>query len=83
VRYRLPTGDLKKQAATHLRAAVPWVYLNATTRATVPEHGFQMHAWFQPSSIATGYESDSSGILWEPKVWIDDVNRLIYVIDQN
>jgi len=25
VRYRLPTGDLKKQAATHLRAAVPWV----------------------------------------------------------
>jgi hypothetical protein len=42
-----------------------------------------MHAWFQPSSIATGYESDSSGILWEPKVWIDDVNRLIYVIDQN
>ena len=83
VSYRLPTGDLKKQAATHLRAAIPWVDLNATTRATVPEHRFQMHAWFQPSSIATGYESDSSGILWEPKVWIDDVNRLIYVIDQN
>ena len=82
-RYRLPSGDLKKQAETHLRAPASWVDLNATTHATVPEHIFSMHGWFQPSSITTGYESASSGILWEPKVWIDNMNRLIYVIDQN
>ena len=82
-RYRLPTGDLKKQAEAHLRTPASWIALNLTTRAIVPEHRFAKLRWFDPTSIATGYESSTSGILWEPKVWIDDANRLIYVIDQN
>jgi hypothetical protein len=30
-----------------------------------------------------GHESSTSGILWEPKVWIDEPGRIIYVLDQN
>lgn len=82
-RYRLHEGDLKKQAEKHLKAAVPWQSINASTPATVPEHRFAGHSWFQPATIKDGFESLSSGILWEPKVWIDEVERVIYVIDQN
>jgi hypothetical protein len=66
-RYRLPTGDLKKQAETHLRAPAPWIALDPTTKATVPEHRFLKHRWFDPASISTGYESSTSGILWDLK----------------
>jgi hypothetical protein len=82
-RYNFPQGDLKKQAKTHLRSVVPWVTINSTELADVPEHRFESHAWFQPIDIASGYESSSSGMLWEPKVWIDEASRTIYVLDQN
>ncbi len=82
-RYHFPRGDLKTQAATHLRSVAPWVEINSTALATVPEHRFASLSWFQPTAITSGYESSSSGILWEPKVWIDEANRQIFVLDQN
>jgi hypothetical protein len=82
-RYDFSEGDIKHQAASHLRSEVDWVQIDSTVRPTVPEHQFQNHAWFQPADILSGYESASSGILWEPKVWIDDGTNTIYVLDQN
>ena len=82
-RYKFPAGDLRTQAAKHLRTPAPWEEISATVAATVPEHQFSSHGWFQPASINGGWESDTSGILWEPKVWIDEEKRLIYVIEQN
>lgn len=82
VRYHLPHGDLKKQAEEHLQKVVTWKPITTTT-ASVPEHRFASYSWFQPTSITSGVESDTSGILWEPKVWIDDVNRRIYFLHQN
>lgn len=83
LRYRYPEGDLKQQAEKHLQKVVPWRTISTTTPVTVPEHRFAGHAWFQPTSITSGYESQSSGILWEPKVWIDEAERVIYVLYQN
>jgi hypothetical protein len=82
-RYHFPQGDLKKQAETHLRSVVTWVPISSTALAQVPEHRFASHSWFQPTAISNGYESSTSGILWEPKVWIDEPSRIIYVLDQN
>ena len=82
VRYHLPQGDLKTQAEAHLQKVVAWKAITTAT-ASVPEHRFASYSWFQPASITSGVESDTSGILWEPKVWIDDVNRRIYFLHQN
>ncbi|RYD32701.1 MAG: hypothetical protein EOP86_15105 [Verrucomicrobiaceae bacterium] len=82
-RYHLPKGDLKKQAGIYLRQPVPWNEISAEKPANVPGHSFGALGWFQPSTITQGFESDSSGILWEPKVWIDEERRLIYMVNQN
>ncbi len=82
-RYTFPVGSLKKQGESHLKKPAAWIRLDAGITATVPEHRFASHAWFQPVSIGLGWESDTSGILWETKVWIDETNRYIYVIEQN
>lgn len=82
-RYTYPSGDLRKQGEKHLRASPTWNRIGVVSAASVPEHRFSSLAWFQPAKIATGWESDSSGMLWQPKVWLDEVNRHIYVLDQN
>lgn len=82
-RYTFPSGDLKRQGELHLKKRATWTRLGAGVSANVPEHRFAKFKWFQPASIAVGWESDTSGILWEPKVWVDETNRNIYVIEQN
>ncbi len=82
-RYAFPTGNLKKQGEKHLRTPTTWIRLGDGVKGSVPEHRFSTHPWFQPTSIVGGWESTTSGILWEPKVWIDEPNRYIYVIEQN
>lgn len=82
-RYKFPSGDLRKQGELHLKKSASWIRLGAGVTAIVPEHQFASYKWFQPDSIAVGWESDTSGILWEPKVWVDETNRYIYVLEQN
>ncbi len=83
-RYTYPTGDLKAQAASHLNRLPPdWIRLDRDQVATVPSHRFQFHTWFQPSAITSGWESDTSGALWQPKVWVDETHNHIYILLQN
>jgi hypothetical protein len=79
-RYDYPHGDIKKQAATHLRAEASWVEINADNMPTIPEHQFSVHTWFQPNTIANGYECVSD-VGWETIVWIDMASRTIYVLE--
>lgn len=82
-RYTFPSGDLRKEGERHWKKPATWIRLEAGVTANVPEHRFAKYKWFQPTSIAVGWESDTSGVLWEPKVWVDETNRYIYVIEQN
>ena len=79
-RYDYPHGDIKNQAATHLRAEASWVEINANNMPTIPEHQFAAFTWFQPTTITNGYECVSD-VGWETIVWIDMANRTIFVLE--
>lgn len=84
-RYTFPAGDIQKQAQAHLRPRGPWSWSEISPRSkpTLVEHRLMQHTWFQPATIEHGFESTTTGILWDPKVWIDAERRYIYILDQN
>ncbi len=91
VLYQLPERDLKDAANSflkqHQRSDKPspgWHVIDPSNPSpSAMQHRFAEATWFAPEHIQNGWVTDSSGILWSPRVWIDTDNRQLYILNQN